>query len=843
MARLHGGGAHLADRIAAAAERLARTCATHWRFVLAVSWVVAVLAALLASRLTVQGAFQDLLPPGAEAVRHLRVLEQRTQVLADYMVGVEAEDPRLRAAAGDALRARLDVIDPKLIAGVTADRKVAHEFVWKNRWLFAPLSELEAARDGLNRELRKANPMVAELDDEPAGQTRGFEELEARLEEARKEAADPGVFVSKDGHLQLIIVRTTFTSDDTSRGTTLTRALLEASDAVRAEFPGVRIGMTGDVITSNAEHESLLNGMLASTAVTIVLVLGALILFYRSVSAVGALGWALTVGVLTTFAYAFLTVGHLNIASAFLSSIVIGNGINFGLVFLARYLEQSRDRGRGGDAIGRAAAESAPGTLAAALTATVAYGSLMITPFRGFRDFGIIGAAGMMLCWLATYTILPAGLAWLGDRIGGASPARFGEILARFVPARPRVVAVTGVALVALCGFATLLYVTHDPFEDDLRNLRSYTPELDEAGKWMHKFDEAFGGGISGGFAIGVSSRDEAPRVVARLRAVDEGKPEKEHLFSRISSLDDLLPTDQTRKLALLDEIRSDLDSHALTHLATDERRRAEEMRPPDDLRALGDADVPSELAWPYTERDGARGRLILANTGLGVDMWSVRSLDHFARLVRGLGLGRDVVVGGSAFVFSDMIAAMEEDGPRATAAALIGSAIVVLLLLGTGRHGKVTLVCAALGSTAMLSAGWAMDIKVNFLDFIALPITVGIGVDYAVNIAARARAGDGESHAGRLAMISTGPVVILCSYTTVVGYASLLFSRNRGIHSFGLSAMIGELTCVTSAVLLAPALLDWRRTFTAAPPGRPSLLSKADRSGTRSVAEVSRAS
>ena len=56
---------------------------------------------------------------------------------------------------------------------------------------------------------------------------------------------------------------------------------------------------------------------------------------------------------------------------------------------------------------------------------------------------------------------------------------------------------------------------------------------------------------------------------------------------------------------------------------------------------------------------------------------------------------------------------------------------------------------------------------------------------------------------------------MILCSYTTVVGYASLLFSQNRGIHTFGLSAMIGELTCISAAILLAPALLDFRRRDT----------------------------
>jgi uncharacterized protein len=812
------GKAHLGERLAVVAGSVARACALRYRLVLPVSWAVALVAGFLLSHLTVHGAFQDLLPPDAEAVRHLHELEARTRVLADYMIGVEADDPAKRVAAAHSLRARLDALDPDLVAGITADHKVEHEFAWNNRWLYAPLDELEAARDGLNREMIKANPLVENLEDDPPPAASSekakpsFTELEERLENAKKDAEDPGTFVSKDGHLQLIIVRTTFTSDDTDRGSKLTGALEEASRAVEKEFPGVTVGMTGDVITSNAEHDSLLRGMATSTGVTIVLVIGALLFFYRSVLGVLALCWALTVGVLVTFAYSWLTVEHLNLASAFLSSIVIGNGINFGLVYLARYLEEVEAKGSGVEAISRAAAASAPGTLAAALTAAVAYGSLVVTPFRGFRDFGIIGAGGMMFCWLATYTVLPAGLAWVGNRIGGRSPARFGVLLGRIVPEKPRVVAALGVVLVLGCVAATIRYVTHDPLEDDLRNLISDTPGLAESRRWMHKFDVAFGGGISGGFAIGVAKRAEAPALITKLRSIDEGKPESAHLFSQIHTLDDALPKDQPKKLAVLIEIRADLDSHALTHLSDSEQKRAQEMRPPDDLRALTDSDVPQELAWPFTERDGTRGQLMLANTGPGVNGWSVRSLEHFAHVVRDMRLGPDVVIGGSAFVFSDMIAAMAHDGPRATLASILGSALVVVLLLGFGRYGRVTLLCAALGTTGMLSAAWLMNIKVNFLDFIALPITIGIGVDYAVNIAARARESSGEAHAGRAAMIATGPAVMLCSYTTVVGYASLLYSENRGIHTFGLSAMIGELTCVTSAILFAPALLDWRK-------------------------------
>ena len=47
------------------------------------------------------------------------------------------------------------------------------------------------------------------------------------------------------------------------------------------------------------------------------------------------------------------------------------------------------------------------GTLAAALCAGVSYASLVITHFRGFRQFGIIGGLGMVLSWAVAFALLP----------------------------------------------------------------------------------------------------------------------------------------------------------------------------------------------------------------------------------------------------------------------------------------------------------------------------------------------------------------------------------------------------------------------------------------------------
>jgi predicted RND superfamily exporter protein len=53
-----------------------------------------------------------------------------------------------------------------------------------------------------------------------------------------------------------------------------------------------------------------------------------------------------------------------------------------------------------------------------------------------------------------------------------------------------------------------------------------------------------------------------------------------------------------------------------------------------------------------------------------------------------------------------------------------------------------------------------------------------------------------------------TGGAVALCSYTTVVGYSSLLFSDQQALQSFGQLAMSGEIACISGALLVLPAVL-----------------------------------
>jgi predicted RND superfamily exporter protein len=277
-------------------------------------------------------------------------------------------------------------------------------------------------------------------------------------------------------------------------------------------------------------------------------------------------------------------------------------------------------------------------------------------------------------------------------------------------------------------------------------------------------------------------------------------------LFDNVVSLDDIVPKDQPAKLAVLAEIRTLLTSKDIEQLDEDERKKLEELIPPETIPLLRDTDIPDAIAWPFIEADQTRGKIVLATIGKGYEVWDTRDTTRWAAQVRAIGLPDDVHLGGASFVFADVIAGVLSDGPRATLAAALGAILIVLLVIGPNRFGAVTIACGLSGTILMLGISALLGLKVNFLDFVALPITIGIGIEYAVNIVTRARQ-EGLDH-GREVVGSTGGAVVLCSYTTTVGYGSLLLSQNLGIRSFGIAAMLGEITCLVVALFLAPALL-----------------------------------
>ncbi len=802
---------------------------TRWRFaIFGLALAVMVGGFGLALGLPLRSDLSSLLPPSSRAVHDLGVLRKRARSFGTVLVMIEAPTPAQRLAAGTDLEAGLRALPADLIGTVTTDDNLAARYGWQHRFLFASLDDLRAARDALTAELAaaklEANPLYVDFDDEdddaPAGDVAAsrtkLDALQRKLDDAERAASSTPLRLSADGTSQLFQLTVTFPASDIGKDRQVMGLVRGLGADLERRFPGVQVDYAGSVNISIFEHDSVIAGMALSAAITVLLVMLLLLTYYRAPLAVLAALFALMVGVAFTLAFTRLTIGHLNLLSAFLTAIIVGNGINPSLIVLSRVDDELRAGHAPDDAIGRALRGSLHGTLGASLTASVAYGALVVTDFRGFRHFGIIGGVGMIACWVTSYTVLPVALGWLGRR--GRLRARpvpaLGNLIGKLAPHRPRLALGVGAALTLAATAVTVVFLAGNPFQRDWRDLQADGTEIHAQhvvdARMNARFAKDTLSGHSFQLALAVDDASQVRGVVEALRAAEAKRPKGHELLVDIKSLDDLIPPEQPAKLALLAEIRALFDDPLMAQLDDAEAARLAKLRPPDDLRAIGIADVPPEISQAFIEQDGSVGRLIYVKGAPRFKTWDVYDRVSFARDVRRLELPPGVVIGGEPMVIAGIVETMERDTPIMVLVSLVGSILAVWLVVRLRRHGMITLACGLAGVILMIAACALVGLRVHFLDLIALPITIGIGIDYAINLTARDRGEPGLSPKSLLA--GTGAAVVLCSLTTTIGYGSLLLSSNGGVRAFGLAAIIGEITCIAMALILAPALLARRR-------------------------------
>ncbi len=787
-----------------------------WSIIVGSLALVALSTYLVAFHLPLRADFSYLLPQEAPAVRDLRRLEARVKSGDTVLVLLEAPTAEIRAAAAPPLVAGLRALPKELVDAVDFDDSAARAFFKAHRHLFIPLPDLQKGyatlKQTIDRAKLAANPAFIDLDDEPdpaaeAKRKAELEDLQAKRKQYEAKLDHPSN-ISADGRMMLIQLRTPFRSTDATRGRRLMDGIARVRASVVAAYPGVVVGVTGSVITAVAEHDAIFQGMVLSSALTMGLVALLLAFYFRSATLLGMLVGTLSVASVIAFGFAAITVGHLNAASAFLGAIIAGNGINYGILLIARYLEERRLH-EAPDAMAHAIAGTLRPTAIASLGASIAYGSLAVTSFRGFADFATIGAIGMLVFWVVTYTLLPAAVLRWGTRtrIHAGTPI-VGSALVRVLGFR-RSGVVCAVALLGAIASSVIVYryVAADPFEYDIKRLRSEGDAAVEARHWMATSDRNFGRGLSGRTYIAADRPEQVPLIVDALRARNAGVPVEQQTIGSIASMLDAIPPQQPEKLVLLDELRTLIDANAEA-LPDDQRAEILALRPPDGLRAIEATDLPDLVKSQLVEKDGRMGLLISVRPAEHLDEWDGHALIQFANAVRTLQLAdrETVTTSGGSVVFADIVDSIERDGPKVTGVAAAALILMVLLLVGRNRRAAAVLLGTAAGTVLMVAVCALLGLKVNFLDFIALPITLGLGIDYAINIAHRH---DTEEVPDPITTLRTsGSAVFVCSLTTIIGYGSLLASDNLAIRGFGTASLIGEITCVFTALVLVPAIM-----------------------------------
>jgi preprotein translocase subunit SecF len=819
-----------------------------------------------AAHLELRTRYDALLPDGQASVIELRRVEARTATAQTLLILLEGPDRVALRAMGDAVVTQLVALGPDLVSSAEDGTQAERAFLSPRAGLFLKIAELEQLKKDVfarwDYEVAKESGSLLDDDGPPVT----IEQIERRFrgehgeggERARDRGEDQagGYYERKEGAVKdgkpqgpglVVVVHSPIPGGDLAKtGPALERmrAAVAAARATRPEFAAIREGYAGDMATGFIEYDRIRTDLLNVGASGIGLILLAVLLYFMRLRALFVMGITIAIGLVWTLGLTQLVIGHLNVATGFLISIIAGNGINVGILYQSRYFEERR-RGTPTDLALQTAVKSTwQPTVIAALASAASYLSLLVTDFRGFRHFGFIAASGMLFCWIVKTLMVPPLLLLLERRRpiegpsspgDGSSPARpgliarmrgfgmgYGRIFAWLVPKAPAPLFLAGVLVVAVGCVAGVRYVREDPMDYDLRATENDPGNNPELGRVWTGVIDILGPGHEGMIVL-ADTPDEAHEVERKLQRDWDAAPAKAKPFAAVHSLWDMVPDDQVDKIPILLEIGERLTrARAKGYVNDKDWAKVKDVIPPDDLKPYGLSDLPEPIARPYSEKDGTRGRLVVVEPepSTSTDLrYLIKYSDSF-RETR-LPSGKIVRGSGRAVIFADILSSVLHDTRKALALSLSLTLITVMITFRRGGwHAMSVLFALLVGVGGLVTFLYLAKVRLNFLNFVALPVTFGIGVDYAINVVQRYRA-DGNKDI-LAALRTTGGAVVLCSLTTILGYLALLGSQNRGIRSLGLIAVVGEISCLLAAMTVLPALwllLERRRSRQGAAP------------------------
>lgn len=272
---------------------------------------------------------------------------------------------------------------------------------------------------------------------------------------SRNAAFETRYQLTPSGRMGFVLVTPNNTSTDFSGGAKSLLKLRTICEEVEAEYTDITIGMTGIPVLEADEMQRSQLDMMKASGISFVGVGCILLIGFRGFRHPFLALMMLAVGLSWALGFTTLVVGHLNILSVSFAAILIGLGIDFAIHYMARYLELRHQNEKFEDSLSLTSKSVGTGIVTAAVTTSLAFFCATFTNFLGVAELGIIAGGGILLCGVATFTVLPA-LISLADRNKETRqlPTPFqGNFLRKLIGEQPGLVATLTFIAILVVGF------------------------------------------------------------------------------------------------------------------------------------------------------------------------------------------------------------------------------------------------------------------------------------------------------------------------------------------------------------------------------------------------------
>ncbi|MEX0780576.1 MAG: MMPL family transporter [Balneolales bacterium] len=517
------------------------------------------------------------------------------------------------------------------------------------------------------------------------------------------------------------------------------------------------------------------------------------------------IGIPLLISLSYTFAIAYAAIGMLNTMTSVLFVILFGLGIDYGIHYYARYLENRASGLPVLDSLIATYDSTGTAIFASALTTAVALFILIIADFKGFSEFGFISGLGIVMAFLSMLYIMPAMLViferhnWILINSKDVKKKSKKGWKNKPYPFAKTIVA-GAVVIIALVIYNHQVL----EFEYDFGSLEPDFPEYEAFRDLSSSVDQS---NQRNPAYIMAESDQDVYDILDELGRIQEKNGESS-MIDDYEALQERFPVnelEEQKKLTQIVEIRDLLQDPFIVDQEDenlDILRRAAQVTEPLDFN-----EIPEFLRERFMTRDGEIGRFVMVypRFRLADGRNSIAFKNEIGTIT--LDDGREFHAASTSIVAAQMLELMQEESPYMVLATFVIIFILVNIAFGSLRWSIMSMLPLALGLVSTFGAMMLLGLSFNFYNLVVLPAILGIGNDNGVHLVARYRE-EGSNSVWNV-LRSTGQHITIGSLTTMLGFAGLLLTNHPGLISIGSLAVVGIGMTLFTALVFLPALIQ----------------------------------
>ncbi len=503
---------------------------------------------------------------------NLRKLEAAFGSYGHVVLTVEAPDPNLAVEFAD----RLSQVLPGLSKVDYVDYKQPVEFFKKRQWFYLNKADLQEIEGRVDRSLvlqkKGVSPVFNDLMDFADEEDRPdltFEDIRKKYQD--KENGEIQKFNSGTGNdpFQILWVKAKQSSHDINFNRTLLADIRQVVADMKSEarFAPIMVGYTGEYqnIVEQADFFTFEIKWISGLVTFFLLV--TVVVYFRRFSAALLISFPLMLSVLWTMTLVYFLLGHLNMLTAFGAAMLAGLGSDYGIFLLTRYYQERAANQDFLKSCSLAFGNTGRATFGSMVTTVADFTALLLSNFRVFVEFGIVGALGILMNYICMMLIVPALLRlahdWQGhrwfqwfhglDRFPNWKPFGKGDWLVRFFAPRRAWLGIAVASILVFVSVFTLPAQTRIYLEEGQLDFQELP-----ANQLNRRVSRASFGTVKPAVLLVYSPEDEE-KLLAYLNSRLKAPGSADLVYNKALGLSSLVPQDQGWKRETVGRIRGKL--------------------------------------------------------------------------------------------------------------------------------------------------------------------------------------------------------------------------------------------------------------------------------------------